>query len=96
LQAIRLEAFQDECEIGRMQPAKVALRFDHVLAFLQLFRHSSLRSILAPCQRDERAVMLEERGDVVERAMQVLSWPSSRHVAPNLQKRYDAFTTRQR
>ena len=68
---VRLEPFQHESQVGRMESAQPALQLGRILALLQLNADAPLRSILAMCQGFKRAVMLEQRRDVLERLMKV-------------------------
>ena len=83
---VGLEPFEHESQVGGMESAQPALQLRGILALLQLHGDSTLRSILAVGERLERAVMLEQVGDVVERLMKVGCGSSLLHVTPNLHK----------
>ena len=59
-----------------MEVAQPALQFGDVLALLQLKRDAPLRPILTVRERLERAVMLEQGFDVLERLLKVDSGSS--------------------
>ena len=73
---VGLEPLQHESQVGRMESAQPALQLGGILALLQLNADAPLRSILAVRQRFERAVMLEQRRDVLKRLMKVGCWSS--------------------
>jgi hypothetical protein len=63
-----------------MKPPDAALQLDDILSLLQFYSHATLGPILPAREGNEAAVMLEKAVDVVERAIQVVRWPSWRHV----------------
>jgi hypothetical protein len=64
---VGLEPFQYEREVGRVKPAEAALQLDDVLTLLQLCGNAAVAPILAVGERHERAVMLQQRRDLVKR-----------------------------
>ena len=74
-----LEAFEHERQIRRMEASQPALQIDDVLTLLQLHGDTPLRSVLTARQRLQRAMMFEQRRDLLKGLMKVRSGSSIRH-----------------
>jgi hypothetical protein len=84
--AVRFQPLEHKCQVGRMEPAQPALQVRGILPLLQLEGHPALRPILAFREHLERAVMLEQVGDVEKGLMKIDRRSLLLHVTPNLHK----------